>query len=62
MICYCIDFFNGLDVKQKWKGRRDSEPGAGYNKMEIANKDVNRNEERTDTGFCSGYKHTMQNG
>ncbi|WP_174491124.1 hypothetical protein [Escherichia coli] len=49
-------------MKQKWKGRRDSEPGAGYNKMEIANTDVNRNEERTDTGFCSGYKHTMQNG
>ncbi|HHH6940226.1 TPA: hypothetical protein ACP2IW_004785 [Escherichia coli] len=48
-------------MKQKWKGRRDSEPEAGYNKMNNTDEDVNRNEENADTVFYSGDKHAMQN-
>lgn len=44
---------------QKWAWRRKSE--AGYNKVNITDKDVNRNEENADTVFYSGDKHAMQN-
>ncbi|HFO4454662.1 TPA: hypothetical protein ACHJY3_005081, partial [Escherichia coli] len=44
---------------QKWAWRRESE--AGYNKVNITDKDVNRNEENADTVFYSGDKHAMQN-